>query len=138
MVDCVADLKKLLTIDGDHREAKRSLARVEPLAKEKFERDKEEMMGALARFPVLPSPLFAAALPSSLRVSSHVVAGKLKELGNSVLGMFGMSLDNFEMKQDPSTGSYSIGMKNSGGGGGSGGGSSGGSGSGVGGAESGQ
>ena len=36
---------------------------------------------------------------------------QLKGLGNSVLGMFGMSLDNFEAKKDPSTGSYSISFK---------------------------
>ena len=34
--------------------------------------------------------------------------GKLKELGNSILGNFGMSLDNFKMNQDPSTGSWNI------------------------------
>lgn len=35
-------------------------------------------------------------------------AGKLKELGNTVLGKFGMSLDNFKADKDPATGSYSI------------------------------
>ncbi len=38
----------------------------------------------------------------------HLAAGKLKELGNSILGNFGMSLDNFKMNQDPSTGSWNI------------------------------
>mmetsp|Transcript_23207 Transcript_23207/g.38703 ORF Transcript_23207/g.38703 Transcript_23207/m.38703 type:complete len:268 (+) Transcript_23207:52-855(+) len=36
--------------------------------------------------------------------------GKLKDLGNSILGNFGMSLDNFKMNQDPSTGSWNISM----------------------------
>lgn len=36
------------------------------------------------------------------------LAGKLKELGNTVLNKFGMSLDNFKAEKDPSTGSYSI------------------------------
>jgi len=34
--------------------------------------------------------------------------GKLKEMGNWVLGKFGMSVDNFKAVQDPATGSYSI------------------------------
>ncbi|KXZ42467.1 hypothetical protein GPECTOR_144g730 [Gonium pectorale] len=34
--------------------------------------------------------------------------GKLKELGNTILGKFGMSTDNFKFDKDPSTGSYSI------------------------------
>jgi hypothetical protein len=33
---------------------------------------------------------------------------KLKGLGNSILGRFGFSLDNFKAVKDPSTGSYNI------------------------------
>lgn len=35
-------------------------------------------------------------------------AGKLKEIGNSILGNFGLSLDNIKTKKDPETGSYNI------------------------------
>ena len=34
--------------------------------------------------------------------------GKLKSVGDSILGRFGMSTDDFKMVQDPATGSYSI------------------------------
>jgi hypothetical protein len=39
--------------------------------------------------------------------------GKLKDLGNTLLGKFGMSLDDFKAVQDPNTGSYSIQMNRS-------------------------
>lgn len=35
--------------------------------------------------------------------------GKLKDLGNTILGNFGMSLNDFKFAQDPATGSWSIG-----------------------------
>mmetsp|Transcript_28745 Transcript_28745/g.66331 ORF Transcript_28745/g.66331 Transcript_28745/m.66331 type:complete len:247 (-) Transcript_28745:117-857(-) len=37
--------------------------------------------------------------------------GKLKEVGNQFLGLFGMSVDNFAAVKDPVTGNYSISMK---------------------------
>ena len=39
------------------------------------------------------------------------VMGKLKDLGNNILGKFGLSLDNFKAEKDPATGSYSINFK---------------------------
>ena len=39
----------------------------------------------------------------------------LKGFGNSLLGKFGLSLDNFKAEQDPATGSYSIQFVNGGG-----------------------
>ncbi|KAL6643243.1 hypothetical protein ACP70R_021424 [Stipagrostis hirtigluma subsp. patula] len=76
--EAIADMKKIIELDPSNEQAKRSLFRLEPLAAEKREKMKEEMIA------------------------------KLKDLGNSVLGRFGMSVDNFKAVKDPNTGSYSI------------------------------
>ncbi|XP_072955658.1 uncharacterized protein [Typha angustifolia] len=76
--EAIADMKKVIELDPSNDQARRSLRRLEPLAAEKREKMKEEMIG------------------------------KLKEMGNSVLGRFGMSVDNFKSVKDPNTGSYSI------------------------------
>ncbi|CAL4933997.1 unnamed protein product [Urochloa decumbens] len=76
--EAIADMKKVIELDPSNQQATRSLFRLEPLAAEKREKMKEEMIA------------------------------KLKDLGNSVLGRFGMSVDNFKAVQDPNTGSYSI------------------------------
>lgn len=72
------DFKKVLEIDPGNNEARAAQIRLPPLINEKNEKMKEEMIE------------------------------KLKDLGNMVLRPFGLSTKNFEMKQDPSTGSYSI------------------------------
>lgn len=42
------------------------------------------------------------------KFADFVSAGKLKDMGNSILGRFGMNVDNFKAVKDPNTGSYSI------------------------------
>ncbi|KAJ6731664.1 TETRATRICOPEPTIDE REPEAT PROTEIN 1 [Salix purpurea] len=76
--EAIADLKKILEVDPSNDQAKRTIRRLEPLAAAKREKMKEEMIG------------------------------KLKDMGNSLLGRFGMSIDNFKAVQDPNTGSYSV------------------------------
>lgn len=76
--EAIADMKKILELDPSNDQAKRTIRRLEPLAAAKREKMKEEMIG------------------------------KLKDMGNSLLGRFGMSVDNFKAVQDPNTGSYSI------------------------------
>ncbi|KAK8697486.1 hypothetical protein V6N13_113631 [Hibiscus sabdariffa] len=76
--EAISDMKKILELDPSNHQAMKTIYRLEPLAAEKREKMKEEMIR------------------------------KLKELGNSVLGRFGMSVDNFKAVKDPNTGSYSI------------------------------
>lgn len=75
------DFKKILELDPANVEARAAQLRLPPKIQEHNERLKEEMMG------------------------------KLKDLGNMILRPFGLSTQNFEMKQDPSSGSYSINFK---------------------------
>ena len=67
--------------DPDNRLARANVQKWEPVVAERQEKMKEEVLG------------------------------KLKDLGNSFLGNFGMSLDNFKMEQDPATGGYSVKMQ---------------------------
>jgi tetratricopeptide (TPR) repeat protein len=76
--DAIVDVKKVLELDPGNTQARVSLRTLTPLAEEKREKMKEEMLA------------------------------KLKEAGNSILGRFGMSVDNFKTVKDPNTGSYSI------------------------------
>ena len=77
------DFKRVLELQGEEApsEVRRAIRELEPLARRQEEEEKEKMIG------------------------------ELKGLGNKFLGMFGMSLDNFQAEQDPETGSYSINFK---------------------------
>mmetsp|Transcript_8956 Transcript_8956/g.18072 ORF Transcript_8956/g.18072 Transcript_8956/m.18072 type:complete len:226 (+) Transcript_8956:24-701(+) len=76
--EALADMKKALELDPGAKVAAAAVPRLEAAANAKLEQQKEEMLG------------------------------KLKELGNGILGKFGMSLDNFKAEKDPNTGSYNI------------------------------
>lgn len=76
--ESLADYKKILELEPDYVEARAVIPRLSQKIDERNEKLKEEMLG------------------------------KLKELGNMVLRPFGLSTNNFQMQQDPSTGSYSV------------------------------
>ncbi len=75
------DYQKSFELDPSLKMANESAIRLAPLAKEEQERETAEMMA------------------------------KLKDLGNSFLGLFGMSTDNFQFNKDPNTGGYSVNVK---------------------------
>ncbi|KAH8548793.1 hypothetical protein BGW37DRAFT_505056 [Umbelopsis sp. PMI_123] len=68
--------------DFTRKECLKAEQRLPALIKEQGEKEKEEMMV------------------------------KLKDLGNTLLGKFGLSTDNFQMQKDPSSGNYSVNFVN--------------------------
>lgn len=76
--EALADCKRVLDIDSGQREAREAQARLTPLINERNEKLKTEMLSSL------------------------------KDLGNMILKPFGLSTSNFQMQQDPNSGSYSI------------------------------
>lgn len=76
--EALEDYKSVLEKDPSIHQAREACMRLPKQIEERNERLKEEMLG------------------------------KLKDLGNLVLRPFGLSTENFQIKQDSSTGSYSI------------------------------
>ncbi len=72
------DLDAVLKIDPTIQPAVKSHARLKKIVEERQEKMKAEMLD------------------------------KLKGFGNTILGKFGLSTENFQMVQDPTTGSYNI------------------------------
>lgn len=75
--EALDDYKKVLELEPSSDTAREAVKRLPNEIKIKQEKDKEQMMG------------------------------QLKELGNKLLGTFGLSLDNFKFEQDNS-GSYKV------------------------------
>lgn len=76
--ECMADYTKVVELDPSCLEARTHITRLKPIIDERNEKMKAEMMG------------------------------KLKDLGNMILKPFGLSTNNFQLQQDPNTGSYSV------------------------------
>lgn len=76
--EALADYDAVLKIDPTVPSAVKNRERLQKIVHERQEKMKAEMLG------------------------------KLKGFGNTILGKFGLSTDNFQMVQDPATGSYSV------------------------------
>lgn len=79
--ESLEDYKKILELDPRHKDALQAQVRLPPKINERNEKLKTEMFG------------------------------KMKDLGNLILRPFGLSTDNFQVNQDPNTGSYSVNFK---------------------------
>ena len=76
--EALADAELWVAMEPKSHQAKDIVSRLKKTITERDEKLKEEMLG------------------------------KLKDMGNWILGKFGLSVDNFKAVQDPKTGSYSI------------------------------
>ncbi|SPP84539.1 tetratricopeptide repeat protein 1 [Drosophila guanche] len=76
--EALEDYKKVCELDPGQPEAREAQIRLPPIINERNEKLKTEMMA------------------------------NLKDLGNMILKPFGLSTQNFQMNQDPNTGSYSF------------------------------
>ncbi|XP_017016741.1 tetratricopeptide repeat protein 1 [Drosophila kikkawai] len=76
--EALTDYKRVTELDPGQPEAREAQVRLPPIINERNEKLKNEMMSSL------------------------------KDLGNMILKPFGLSTQNFQMQQDPNTGSYSI------------------------------
>ena len=111
-----ADASRALALDATYTKAyaRRAVAR-EALddvegALDDFQRvlEREKGDGAARRAVARLTPLVEAKRDA---MKAEVVE-TMKNLGNSLLGNFGLSLDNFKAEKDPNTGSYSINFVN--------------------------
>ncbi|KAH8288721.1 hypothetical protein KR054_008675 [Drosophila jambulina] len=76
--ESLTDYKRVSELDPGQQDAREAQVRLPPIINERNEKLKNEMMS------------------------------NLKDLGNMILKPFGLSTQNFQMQQDPNTGSYSI------------------------------
>ncbi|NXP03393.1 TTC1 protein, partial [Thinocorus orbignyianus] len=108
----LGDCSKAVELDPNYIRA--LLRRAELYEKtEKLDEALEDYKAILEKDPSVPQAREACMrLPRQIEERNEKLKkemlGKLKDLGNLVLRPFGLSTENFQIKQDSSTGSYSI------------------------------
>eukprot|EP01100_Stratorugosa_tubuloviscum_P010685 TRINITY_DN4611_c0_g1_i1.p1 TRINITY_DN4611_c0_g1~~TRINITY_DN4611_c0_g1_i1.p1 ORF type:complete len:194 (+),score=67.38 TRINITY_DN4611_c0_g1_i1:58-639(+) len=80
--DALKDYKKIIQLDPTNEQARKMIPNLEKIVEVEREKKIQEAIGSFKKF------------------------------GNSILGNFGISLDNFQCEKDENTGSYNINYKN--------------------------
>lgn len=101
--EALSDMKIALQLEPSNGTIHKSVSRLQKLEEERLEKLKAETMGTFGGGSNIIAWLSKISFPPVL-----CQPDKLKDLGNSILGNFGLSLDNFKAVQDPNTGSYNI------------------------------
>ncbi|KAL2094861.1 hypothetical protein ACEWY4_009580 [Coilia grayii] len=110
--EAIKDCTKAIELNPDYVRA--ILRRAELYEKtEKLDEALEDYKSVLEKDPGLPVAREACMrLPQQIQERNEKLKeemmGKLKDLGNMILRPFGLSTNNFQVNQDPGSGSYSI------------------------------
>ncbi len=99
-----------LKLDADYRKAReRRMAARESLRNYRGALEDAKLLGA----PLGKQTVLERQAQAKEKKDTEKAMGELKGLADSFLSNFGMSVNDFQAKQDPETGSYSISMNNS-------------------------
>ncbi|KAI8996025.1 hypothetical protein BC832DRAFT_568004 [Gaertneriomyces semiglobifer] len=102
--EALKDHQKITQLEPHNASSRSALARLPRLIEVQQEKEKEEMLGKI------PFAEIRLVRGITYLLKYFRALGKLKTLGNSVLGKFGLSLDSFQMKPNEG-GGYSLSMK---------------------------